>query len=139
MPRRLTRASAAPAPASAAARFASDSDDVPRQLPDLSGVCRAASDRGNGTPSSEPGSVCGLGARSRGFARLAARAAASGATGAFVASKELVAALRDQRLGLWDSMAEENRAQAALCDTDDYREGFAAFQEKRKPVFTGRG
>jgi enoyl-CoA hydratase/carnithine racemase len=55
-----------------------------------------------------------------------------------VASKALVAALRDQRLGLWDSMAEENRAQAALCDTDDYREGFAAFQEKRRPVFTGR-
>jgi enoyl-CoA hydratase/carnithine racemase len=71
--------------------------------------------------------------------RAAARAAASGATKAFVASKELVAALRDQRLGLWDSMAEENRAQAALCDTADYREGFAAFQEKRRPVFTGRG
>ncbi|HEX6365659.1 MAG TPA: enoyl-CoA hydratase/isomerase family protein [Agromyces sp.] len=71
-------------------------------------------------------------------ARAAARAAASGATQAFVASKALVAALRDQRLGLWDSMAEENRAQAALCDTDDYREGFAAFQEKRRPVFTGR-
>jgi 2-(1,2-epoxy-1,2-dihydrophenyl)acetyl-CoA isomerase len=72
-------------------------------------------------------------------ARAAARAAASGATQAFVASKALVAALRDQRLGLWDAMAEENRAQAALCDTGDYREGFAAFQEKRKPVFTGRG
>ena len=37
------------------------------------------------------------------------------------------------------SMDEENRAQAALCDTADYREGFAAFQEKRKPEFTGRG
>jgi 2-(1,2-epoxy-1,2-dihydrophenyl)acetyl-CoA isomerase len=72
-------------------------------------------------------------------ARTAARAAASGATQAFVASKALVAALRDQRLGLWESMAEENRAQAALCDTDDYREGFAAFQEKRRPAFTGRG
>ena len=57
----------------------------------------------------------------------------------FVASKQLVAALRDDRLGLWASMAEENRAQAALCDTDDYREGFAAFQQKRKPEFTGRG
>ena len=32
----------------------------------------------------------------------------------------------------------ENAAQAALCDTDDYREGFAAFQQKRPPVFTGR-
>jgi 2-(1,2-epoxy-1,2-dihydrophenyl)acetyl-CoA isomerase len=71
--------------------------------------------------------------------RRAAAEAASGATRAFVASKALVASLRDNRLGLWQSMDEENRAQAALCDTSDYREGFAAFQEKRKPVFTGRG
>ncbi|WP_353826496.1 enoyl-CoA hydratase/isomerase family protein [Agromyces sp. SYSU T0242] len=71
--------------------------------------------------------------------RSAARAAASGPTQAFVASKRLVAELRDRRVGLWTSMAEENRAQAALCDTDDYREGFAAFQEKRAPQFTGRG
>lgn len=72
-------------------------------------------------------------------ARDAARSAASGATRAFVESRRLIAALRDERLGLWASMAEENRAQAALCDTADYREGFAAFQEKRKPEFTGRG
>ena len=71
-------------------------------------------------------------------ARAAALAAASGATQAFIASKALVASLRDDRLGLWASMADENRAQAALCDTDDYREGFAAFQEKRRPTFTGR-
>lgn len=71
-------------------------------------------------------------------ARDAARAAASGPTLAFAASKRLVAELRDERLGLWGSMAHENRAQAALCDTDDYREGFAAFQEKRTPTFTGR-
>jgi 2-(1,2-epoxy-1,2-dihydrophenyl)acetyl-CoA isomerase len=58
---------------------------------------------------------------------------------AFIASKALVAALRDDRLGLWQSMAQENREQAALCDTADYREGFAAFQQKRKPEFTGRG
>ncbi|WP_136610884.1 enoyl-CoA hydratase/isomerase family protein [Sinomonas albida] len=63
---------------------------------------------------------------------------AQGATGAFVASKELVAQIRDRRLGLWDSMDDENRAQAALCDSDDYREGFKAFQEKRKPVFSGK-
>jgi enoyl-CoA hydratase/carnithine racemase len=68
----------------------------------------------------------------------AATTAASGATRAFRASKELVRTLRDERLGLWDSMTEENAAQAALCDTDDYREGFAAFQQKRKPTFTGR-
>jgi 2-(1,2-epoxy-1,2-dihydrophenyl)acetyl-CoA isomerase len=69
----------------------------------------------------------------------AAERAALGATQAFLASKELVRALRDDRLGLWQSVADENRAQAALCDTEDYREGFAAFQQKRKPAFTGRG
>lgn len=69
--------------------------------------------------------------------RDAARAAATGATQAFLASKSLVRALRDERLGLWQSLDAENRAQAALCDTDDYREGFAAFQEKREPRFTG--
>lgn len=63
--------------------------------------------------------------------------AASGATQAFLASKELVRSLRDDRLGLWASMANENAAQAALCATADYREGFAAFQEKRPAVFTG--
>lgn len=69
--------------------------------------------------------------------RAAAATAAAGATQAFLASKALVHQLRDQRAGLWESMSTENRAQAALCDTADYREGFAAFQEKRPPVFTG--
>ena len=67
----------------------------------------------------------------------AAAAAARGATAAFLASKQLVARIRDDRLALWDSIDIENAAQAALCDTDDYREGFAAFQEKRKPEFRG--
>lgn len=62
---------------------------------------------------------------------------ASGATQAFTASKELVAHIRDQRLGLWASMAEENSEQARLCGTEDYSEGFLAFQEKRTPVFKG--
>ena len=70
-------------------------------------------------------------------ARSAAAKAAQGATQAFLASKRLVAELRDRRVGLWASMSDENRAQAALCDTPDYREGFAAFQEKRRPSFTG--
>jgi enoyl-CoA hydratase/carnithine racemase len=69
--------------------------------------------------------------------RDAARTAATGATQAFLASKTLVRELRDSRIGLWESLDAENRAQAALCDTDDYREGFAAFQEKREPTFRG--
>ena len=68
----------------------------------------------------------------------AATAASRGATAAFRASKQLIARIRDERLALWDAVGIENAAQAALCDTDDYREGFAAFQEKRKPVFRGR-
>ncbi|WP_334122652.1 enoyl-CoA hydratase/isomerase family protein [Glutamicibacter sp.] len=63
---------------------------------------------------------------------------AQGATQAFVASKQLVQEIRDQRVGLWAFMANENRAQAALCDTADYAEGFKSFQEKRQPVFTGK-
>jgi len=67
----------------------------------------------------------------------AARAAAVGATAAFRASKQLIAQLRDDKLGLWQSLAAENAAQAALCNTADYREGFAAFQQKRSPKFSG--
>ncbi|WP_460796077.1 enoyl-CoA hydratase/isomerase family protein [Microbacterium sp. GXF0217] len=63
---------------------------------------------------------------------------ASGATAAFLASKRLIARIRDERLSLWQSIALENMTQAELCDTADYREGFAAFQQKRKPDFTGR-
>jgi len=58
-----------------------------------------------------------------------------GAIEAFRVSKALVHELRDERLGLWSSVDHENIAQGQLCATDDYREGFAAFQEKRKPVF----
>jgi len=68
----------------------------------------------------------------------AATAAARGATAAFLASKRLIARIRDERLALWDSIDVENAAQAALGDTEDYREGFAAFQEKRQPEFRGR-
>ncbi|MGO4593077.1 enoyl-CoA hydratase/isomerase family protein [Leifsonia sp. 2TAF2] len=68
----------------------------------------------------------------------AAAAAASGATQAFLASKRIVGGLRDGSLDLWASVDAENAAQAQLRDTADYREGFRAFQEKRKPGFTGR-
>jgi enoyl-CoA hydratase/carnithine racemase len=61
--------------------------------------------------------------------------ASTGAIEAFRASKALVRELRDERLGLWASVDHENVAQGALCETEDYHEGFAAFQEKRTPVF----
>ncbi len=71
------------------------------------------------------------------FTRERVAKAAEGATGAFLASRKLVAAIRDERIGLWESMGQENLAQGQLCSTADYAEGFAAFQEKRKPKFTG--
>lgn len=71
------------------------------------------------------------------FTRERVAKVATGATAAFLASKALVARLRDERIGLWTSLADENAAQGDLCATDDYREGFAAFQQKRSPVFTG--
>jgi len=69
------------------------------------------------------------------FTRERAARAATGATGAFLASKRLVRRLRDERIGLWESIDDENRAQGELCASDDYAEGFAAFQQKRRPVF----
>ena len=69
------------------------------------------------------------------FTRERAARAAAGPTQAFLASKRLIDRLRDERL--WRVVAEENRGQAELRDTADYREGFAAFQAKRKPDFTG--
>lgn len=72
------------------------------------------------------------------FARTKASAAARGATQAFLASKALIGRLRDERLGLWDSIAAENTEQERLrASTVDYRHGFLAFQQKRKPTFTG--
>ncbi|WIK81493.1 enoyl-CoA hydratase/isomerase family protein [Micrococcus lylae] len=73
------------------------------------------------------------------FTRAKVAQVASGATLAFKASKELVAQIRDRRVGLWESLNAENVAQGDLCSTADYAEGFKAFQQKRTPEFTGRG
>ncbi|APT93820.1 crotonase [Corynebacterium phocae] len=72
------------------------------------------------------------------FTFAKAWAAATGATGAFLASRTLIHQLRDQKAGLWDSVAKENILQGQLCETQDYLEGFAAFNEKRPPRFTGK-
>ncbi|GAA3759693.1 hypothetical protein GCM10022240_10350 [Microbacterium kribbense] len=68
----------------------------------------------------------------------AARTAAVGPTAAFLASKMIVTRLRDEPLNLWDPMAAEAVAQTQLSGTEDYRQGFAAFRQKRSPVFHGR-
>jgi enoyl-CoA hydratase/carnithine racemase len=72
------------------------------------------------------------------FTREKAAAVAAGPTAAFLAEKRLVARLRDERIGLWESVADETDAQVELSSTADYAEGFAAFREKRRPRFTGR-
>jgi enoyl-CoA hydratase/carnithine racemase len=72
------------------------------------------------------------------FTRAKARAAAAGPTAAFAASKALVRRLRDERLGFWAALTAESADQVRLMATEDYREGFAAFQHKRPPRFTGR-
>ena len=72
------------------------------------------------------------------FTRERVTRAAAGAQLAFAASKKLVQDIRDRRIGLWESIADENVAQGALCSSEDYAEGFKAFQEKRRPNFTGK-
>ena len=69
------------------------------------------------------------------FTRARVSKVAAGATSAFLQSKRLIAGLRDRRIGLWKSISDENIAQGELCLTDDYKEGFAAFQQKRSPQF----
>lgn len=66
------------------------------------------------------------------------RRTAAGAQLAFATSKALVQQIRDQRIGMWESIADENKAQGELCLSEDYAEGFKAFQEKRKPEFKGK-
>lgn len=71
-------------------------------------------------------------------ARALVSSVAEGPTTAFSHSKRIVtdlAALRGASPSLLDA---EARAQGAASRTEDYVEGFTAFQQKRSPRFTGR-
>ena len=107
---------------------------APHARPDLHGRAHVGR-RGGGGRAVQPG---GARRRAVAFTRERAPRAAHGATAGFPREQGAVATLRDERLGLWESLAAENARPGRLCDTDDYREGFAAFQQKRTPVFGSR-
>lgn len=67
-----------------------------------------------------------------------AGAAATGPTAAFAGSKRLLAKVRDGERSLAAVLALEAEAQRRAGRTQDYLEGFTAFQEKRAPRFNGR-
>ena len=63
---------------------------------------------------------------------------AAGPTAAFALSKRLVQRMDREHLGLGDVLAAEAAAQGDASRTADYAEGIGAFQDKRRPTFTGR-
>lgn len=69
--------------------------------------------------------------------KLAAQVA-GGPTKAFSESKAIVRQITDACLSAEEGLDLELAAQARSSGTRDYREGFAAFLEKRTPTFTGR-
>jgi 2-(1,2-epoxy-1,2-dihydrophenyl)acetyl-CoA isomerase len=70
--------------------------------------------------------------------REMARAIAHGPTAAFLESKRIVRLIADGSPSLTDLLTAEAAAQGRASRTHDYQEGITAFQEKRKPAFTGR-
>lgn len=62
---------------------------------------------------------------------------APGPTAAFLESKRIVRRISDEAMSLTDVLAAEAAAQGRASRTHDYQDGIAAFQEKRKPSFTG--
>lgn len=70
--------------------------------------------------------------------RRVASQIATGPRLAFAESRRIIRRITDDGIGLVDVLADEAAAQGRASATDDYREGFAAFHEKRKPRFTGR-
>jgi 2-(1,2-epoxy-1,2-dihydrophenyl)acetyl-CoA isomerase len=69
--------------------------------------------------------------------KLAAQVAL-GPTAAFMQSKHLVRRIDEEAMGLFAVMKCEAQAQGAAGRTADYKEGIAAFQQKRAPRFRGK-
>jgi 2-(1,2-epoxy-1,2-dihydrophenyl)acetyl-CoA isomerase len=70
--------------------------------------------------------------------RVLVAGVAEGPTAAFAESKRIVAELTAQRGASSALLQAEARAQGAASRTEDYAEGFTAFQQKRPPRFRGR-
>lgn len=70
--------------------------------------------------------------------RAMASAVAQGPTAAFASSKRLVRRIQAEGLDLAEVLDLEAEAQGAMSQTADYREGLAAFKEKRTPRFVGK-
>lgn len=70
-------------------------------------------------------------------ARELAASIARGPTAAFKESKAIVRRILDEPSSLADVLAAEAAAQGRASRTHDYQDGISAFQEKRKPTFTG--
>jgi enoyl-CoA hydratase/carnithine racemase len=71
-------------------------------------------------------------------ARALVATIAAGPTQTFLLSKDLVTRIAGGGMSLDDVLAAEAAAQGAASRTHDYGEGMTAFQDKRKPTFTGR-
>jgi 2-(1,2-epoxy-1,2-dihydrophenyl)acetyl-CoA isomerase len=70
--------------------------------------------------------------------REMARTVAQGPTAAFLESKRIVRTIQDESPSLAGLLAAEAAAQGRASRTHDYQDGITAFQEKRRPAFTGR-
>jgi len=69
--------------------------------------------------------------------REMAASVARGPTAAFLESKRLVRTITDTAPSFREVLAAEAAAQGRASRTHDYQDGISAFQEKRKPSFTG--
>jgi 2-(1,2-epoxy-1,2-dihydrophenyl)acetyl-CoA isomerase len=70
--------------------------------------------------------------------RELATSIARGPTAAFLESKRIVRSILDEQTSFKELLDAEAAAQGRASRTHDYQDGISAFQEKRKPSFTGR-